>query len=60
MARRLPFYPTSREIVRLMGPKENGLFMLNDGIIWLIWIPVSVILLVLLINTFIHERPGVN
>jgi len=27
--------------------------MTNDGIIWLIWIPVSVILLVVLVNTFI-------
>jgi len=27
--------------------------MLNDGIIWLIWIPVSVILLVLLVNSFL-------
>ena len=27
--------------------------MTNDGIIWLIWIHVSVILLVVLVNTFI-------
>jgi hypothetical protein len=35
-----------------MDPKKGG-FKMNEGLVWLVWIPVSVILLVLLINTFI-------
>ena len=33
-------------------PRKAGSTM-NEGLVWLVWIPVSVILLVLLINTFI-------
>ena len=35
-----------------IDPRKAGSTM-NEGLVWLVWIPVSVILLVLLINTFI-------
>jgi hypothetical protein len=35
-----------------IDPRKAGSTM-NEGLVWLVWIPVSMILLVLLINTFI-------
>jgi hypothetical protein len=34
-------------------PQERPGSTMNEGLVWLVWIPVSVILLVLLVNTFI-------